>query len=311
MKRACAVGLGALCMAATPAWAVPVITSDSDCPSAPEVVSRLTGLLSGNSPGGTSGAAHIRVQAGQMVVELAGEGEPAASRILPAEADCHSRAQAAALVIAAWLDNMPADSQAQAESVPALAIEPASLHAQSPVTEAAPPAPSRFSLGAAAFASMDDQGPGGILSVEAAWRNLVGRFGLATDLSFPLPRETNVGQGKARWWRPVLALALRAPLTQGAWILDAGVGPTLGLLVVAGSGFDQNRTDLAVSWGATAGLRLAHRSTSKWAYWAELRSLLWPAAQHIRNEVRGEAAKLADLPRIEVHLGLGCSFGVL
>ena len=310
MKRACVVGLGALCVAATPALAAPVITSDSDCPSVTEVVSRLTGLLSGNSPG-TSGAAHIRVQAGQMIVELAGEGEPATSRILPAEADCHSRAQAAALVIAAWLDNMPADPQAQAESVPALAIEPASLHAQSPVTEAAPPAPSRFSLGAAAFASMDDQGPGGILSVEAAWRNLVGRFGLATDLSFPLPRETNVGQGKARLWRPVLALALRAPLTQGAWILDAGVGPTFGLLVVAGSGFDQNRTDVAVSWGATAGLRLAHRSTSKWAYWAELRSLLWPAAQHIRNEVNGEAPKLANLPRIEGHIGLGCSFDVL
>ena len=308
MKRACAVGLGALCMAAMPAWAAPVITSDSDCPSAPEVVSRLTGLLSGNSPG-TSGAAHIRVQAGQMVVELAGEGEPAASRILPAEADCHSRAQAAALVIAAWLDNMPADSQVQTESVPALAIEPSSLRA--PVSVESLPAQTRFSLGAAAFASIDAQGPGAVLSAEAAWKRLAGRFGLATNLSLPLPRETNVGQGKARWWRPVLALALRAPLTQGAWILDAAVGPVLGLLVVAGSGFDQNRTDLAVSWGATAGLRLAHRSRSKWAYWAELRTFLWPATQHIRNEVQGSAPKLADLPRIEVQLGLGCSFGIL
>jgi hypothetical protein len=310
MKRACVVGLGALCVAATPAWAAPVITSDSDCPSVPEVVARLTGLLSGNSPG-TSGAAHIRVQAGQMVVELAGEGEPAASRILPAEADCHSRAQAAALVIAAWLDNMPADSQAQAESVPALAIEPASLHAQSPVTEAAPPAPSRFSLGAAVFASIDTQGPGAVLSAEAAWKRLAGRLGLATALSLPLPRDTNVGQGKARWWRPVLALALRAPLTKGTWILDAGAGPVFGLLLVAGNGFQQNRTALAVSWGATAGFRLAHRNRSKWVYWTELRTFLWPSAQNIRNDVQGSAAKLAALPRIEVHLGLGCSFDVL
>ena len=308
MKPACVAGLGALCVAATPAWAAPVITSDSDCPSAPEVVSRLTGLLSGNSPV-ASGAAHIRVQGGQMVLELAGEGEPAASRILPAEADCHSRAQAAALVIAAWLDNMPADSQVQTESFPALAIEPSSLRA--PVSVESLPAQTRFSLGAAAFASIDAQGPGAVLSAEAAWKRLAGRFGLATNLSLPLPRETNVGQGKARWWRRVLALALRAPLTQGAWILDAGVGPVFGLLVVAGSGFDQNRTDVAVSWGATAGLRLAHRSRSKWAPWAELRTFLWPATQHIRNEVQGSAPKLADLPRIEVQLGLGCSFGIL
>jgi len=305
-----AAGFGALWMTALPALAAPEISSDSDCPSAVEVVARLTGLLSGNSPV-ASGAAHIRVQGGQMIVELAGEGEPAASRILPAEADCHLRAQAAALVIAAWLDNMPADPLDQAESVPALAIDPSSLHLGSTVTETAQPAPSRFLPGAAAFASIDDQGPGGVLSVEAAWRNLVGQFGLATDLSFPLPRDMNVGQGKARWWRPVLALDLRAPLTQGDWILDAGAGPVLGLLLVAGNGFQQNRTDLAVSWGATAGFRLAHRNRSNWLYWAELRTLLWPVAQHIRNEVQGAAARLADLPRIEVHLGLGCSFGVL
>jgi hypothetical protein len=308
MKRACAVGLGALCVAATPAWAAPEITSDSDCPSAPEVVARLTGLLSGNNPV-ASGAAHIRVQEGRMIVELAGEGEAAASRILPAETDCHLRAQAAALVIAAWLDNMPADPPEQAESVPALAIEPSSLRV--PVAANTTTEQPRFSLGAAAFASIDTQGPGALLSVEAVWRNLAGRFGLATGLSLPLPRETSVGQGKARWWRPVLALILRAPLIQGAWILDAGVGPVFGLLVVAGSGFDQNRTDVAASWGATAGLRLAHRNRSKWVYWTELRTFLWPAAQNIRNDVQGSEAKLAALPGIEVHLGLGCSFDVL
>ena len=308
MKRVCAAGFGALWMAALPAWAAPEITSDSDCPSAPEVVARLTGLLSGNSPV-AGGTADIRVQGRQMVLELAGEGEPAASRILPAETDCHLRAQAAALVIAAWLGNMPADPPEQTEPVPALAIEPSSLRAS--VAANTLPEQPRFSLGAAAFASVDAQGPGAVMSTEAAWRNLAGRFGLAMDLSFPLPRQMNVGQGNARWWRPVLGLDLRAPLTQGDWILDAGAGPVFGLLLVTGNGFQQNRTDLAVSWGATAGFRLAHRNRSHWLYWAELRTLLWPVAQNIRNDVQGSEAKLAALPRIEVHLGLGCSFGVL
>ncbi|MGB8297422.1 MAG: hypothetical protein WCG85_18500 [Polyangia bacterium] len=310
MKRATfAAGLG-LWMAALPAFAAPEITSDSNCPSAPDVVACLAGLLSGNGPM-TSDAAHIRVQGGQMVVELAGESEPTASRILPAQGNCHARAQAAALVIAAWLDNMPTDPPEHAESVPVATLDTSNLHPALVVTDMAPPAPSRFLLGAAAFASIDDQGPGAALSFEAAWRNLVGRFGLATDLSFPLPREINVGQGKARWWRPVLALDLRAPLNQGTWILDAGAGPVFGLLLVAGNGFQQDRNDLAVSWGATAGFRLGHRNKSKWLYWTELRILLWPVAQHIREEVQGSVPRLADLPRIEVHLGLGCSFGAL
>jgi hypothetical protein len=161
------------------------------------------------------------------------------------------------------------------------------------------------------LAALDARGAGAVLSGEGEWTRLVGRFGLAAGLSLPLPREMGVGAGTARWWRPVLALALRAPLTQGAWILDGGIGPAFGLLVVAGSGFHPNNTDVAASWGATAGLRLAHRSRSKWAYWAELCALLWPAAQNIRSDVAGSAPRLAALPRIEGQLGLGFSFGLL
>jgi hypothetical protein len=245
-----------------------------------------------------------------MAVELASESEPAASRTLPTEPDCESRAQAAALVIAAWLDTMTADPLGLA--VP-IALPPAGLtspQARAPVAEKPLLAQARLSLGVGALASVDARGAGAVLSGEAAWLRLVGRFGVLVGLWLPLPRDMSVGQGSASWWRPVLALALRAPLTQGTWILDGGVGPALGLLVVTGNGFDQNHTDVAVSWGVTAGVRLAHRSTSKWAYWAELRGLLWPAAQNIRDQVAGAAPHLAALPRIEAQLGLGFSFAV-
>ncbi|MGB7812971.1 MAG: hypothetical protein WBP56_17795 [Polyangia bacterium] len=307
MRRAtCAVALGAVCSVAIPVSAAPLVTSDSDCPSAAEVTNRLAGLWSGDNP--VSATAHVRVEAGRMAVDLASESEPATSRILPAEPDCESRAQAAALVIAAWLDSMPADPLGRVESVAVLSVAPASLRA--PTAEKPLPAQPRFSLGVAALASVDARGAGAVLSGEAAWARLAGRFGLASGLSVPLPREMGVGQGTARWWRPVLALAVRAPLTQGAWVVDGGIGPAFGLLVVAGSGYHPDNTDVAVSWGATAGLRLAHRS-SKWAYWAELRTVLWPAAQNIRSDVEGSnTPKLAALPRIEAQLGLGFSFGL-
>jgi hypothetical protein len=306
------VALTALGAAAQPAKSAPLVTSDSDCPSAADVMSRLAGLVSGDNP--TSVVARIRVQLGQIAVQLAGESDIAATRVLPAEPDCGSRAQSAALVIAAWLDAMPADSLVLAEPVAASA--PATAPATAPVTAPVPApalaptslsAQSRFSLGLGAYASVDVRGAGAALSGETAWARVVGRFGLAATLCSPLPRDTTVAGGTALWWRPVLALVLRAPLTQGTWIVDAGVGPVFGLLLVSGSGFRPNHTDVAVSWGALAGLRLAHGRGHAGAYWAELRTLLWPAAQTIR--VTGANPSSAALPRIEGQLGLGFSFG--
>jgi hypothetical protein len=331
IRATCAVALGALCMAALPASAAPSVSSDSECPSAADVVARLAGLWNADNP--ASVAAHIHVGVGQMTVELVSESEPAATRALPAEPDCESRAQAAALVIAAWLDAMPADSlvlpapappfgdfttdsppglppRASPAPVPAPVLAPAARLGIS-VTETPLPPPSRFSLGLGAFASLDAQGAGAALFGEAAWARVVSWFGLAATLSVPLPRELGLGSGTALWWRPVVALTLRAPLTQGAWILDGGVGPVFGLLVVAGSGFSPNHTDVAASWGATASVRLAYRRGHSGAYWAELRTWVWPATQSIRNDVVGATPRLAALPRIEGQFGLGFSFGAL
>ena len=307
MSRAtCAVALGALWLAAVPATAAPLVTSDSDCPSAADVVTRLTGLWTADNP--ASAAAHIHVGVGQMTVELVSENDPATTRVLPAEPACESRAQAAALIIAAWLDSMPADPLGQVESVAALSVEPAGP--KTPAGETPLPQ-SQFSLGLGAFASLDTRGAGAALFGEAAWARVVSRFGLAATLSAPLPRELGLGPGTALWWRPAVALTLCAPLTQGALILDGGVGPVFGLLLVAGRGFNSNHTDVAVSWGATAAVRLAHRRGHAGAYWAELRTLVWPATQNIRNDVAGATPRLAALPRIEGQLGLGFSFGAL
>ena len=299
-----AVALGALCVTALPAAAAPAVTSDSECPSAADVVARLAGMWSADNP--ASVAAHIHVGVGQMTVALVSESEMAATRVLPAEPDCESRAQAAALVIAAWLDGVPADPLALPAPAPVSAptARPDISLAETPLLPQ-----SRFSLGLGAFACLDARGAGAALLGEAAWARVISRFGLATTLSAPLPRELGLGPGTALWWRPVVVLTLRAPLTRGAWILDAGVGPVFGLLLVAGRGFSPNHTDVAASWGATVGVRLMHRRGQAGAYWAELRTLVWPAAQTIR--VIGSSPSSAALPRIEGQLGLGLSFGAL
>ena len=307
MKRA-ALALSALCLSAWPAAAAPVVTSDSDCPSVAEVNARLADLWSSDNPAPV--AARIRVAGAQLVVELASENEPATTRILPADPECPTRAQAAALVIAAWLDTRTLDPLGLPVEVASPTARLAEPQIAAPAGETLVASPRRFLLGAGAFASLDAQGAGAILAGEAAWLRLVGRFGLQAGLSLPLPREMALGPGKSRWWRPVLTLGLQVPLREGPWVVAMNAGPAMGLLLVAGAGFDQDHTDVTLSWGASAGLQLARRRGRAGAYWAELRGLLWPGAQNIRDDVVGATPRLAALPRVEGHLGLGFSFAL-
>jgi hypothetical protein len=286
---------------ASPALAAPVVTSDSNCPSAAEVSAQVANLWQAERA--TAVAAHIRLDGARMLIDLASENEPVITRGLPLESDCRARAQAAALVIAAWLDMVNADPVGLPPVVP-----PASARVSTSATPTPPRSAARFLLGLGGYASLDAQGAGALFSGDAAWLHLAGRLGLRAGLSFPLPRTMTVGQGQSRWWRPMLDLGLVLPLHEGAWNLQANAGPALGLLLVSGKGFDRNRTDVVLSWGALAGLRLGYTRTSGSTAWLELRGLLWPGAQSIRNEVLGTTPRDSALPRAEGHLGLGFSF---
>lgn len=285
---------------ARPALAAPVVTSDSPCPSAAEVSAQVANLWQGER--GTSVAAHIRLDGARLLIDLANENEPVITRSLPLESDCRARAQAAALVIAAWLDTVTVDPVGLPPVVPA-----APTRMSAPVTQTPAHAP-RFLLGLGGYASLDAQGAGALFSGDAAFLRVTGRLGLRAGLSFPLPRTMTVGQGQSRWWRPVLDLGVILPLYEGTWNLHASAGPALGLLVVAGKGFDHNRTDVVLSWGALAGLRLGFMRASGSTAWLEVCGLLWPGSQSIRNDVVGTTPRDVALPRWEGHLGVGFSF---
>jgi hypothetical protein len=182
---------------------------------------------------------------------------------------------------------------------------------QAPSASVAPTPPRfvpRMLLGAGGYATMDEHGAAALLSGEAVWPRLAGWLGFRAGLSFPLPRAMAVGQGRSRWWRPVLDLGVILPLHEGTWNLTTSAGPALGLLVVSGQDFDRNQSDVVLSWGALLGMRLGYARPSGGTVWAELRGLLWPGAQSIRNDVSGTTPRDSALPRLEGHLGLGFSF---
>lgn len=281
--------------------AAPSVTSDSECPSASAVSAGLVGLLPSGDP--VFAVANIRTLGDRQVVELSSEGEPVGRRELPPQADCQTRALDAALIIAAWLDAMPARS-----------FEPPDVTASAPPphdkTSAVPPTdeePHRVWVGLGLLGMLDAVGANMGMTAEVAIERVVGSLGLAAATSAALARDVTVGQGTARWWRPALQAALRLPLLDDDWNLEASLGPILGLIVLQGRGYDQNRKDVVSSWGAGAGLRSA-RTWGRAQLWFELSGRFWPERQRIRNEVQDtKTTRTEELPRWEGYFGLGFS----
>jgi hypothetical protein len=280
---------------------MPSVTSDSECPSAAAVTAALAGLLPSNDP--TVAVASIVTQDDRQMVRLSSEGEPVGSRELPRQPDCQVRALDAALIIAAWLDAMPARTFEPAEATPAERQKPE----PEPTTPTTDEDPATIWVGLGLLGMIDPVGTDLGLTAEFAVDHAVGPLGLAVATSAALARDVTVGQGTARWWRPALQAALRLPFTAGEWNLEASVGPLIGLVVLHGRGYDENSKDVVTSWGAGAGLR-SQRTWERCRLWVELGGRLWPETQRIRSEVQDvKTTRTRDLPRWEMYLGLGFS----
>jgi hypothetical protein len=293
-----------LVLLAFPAFARanPTVTSDSECPSADEVTTALAGLLPAGGP--AHAMAQIRTLDDHQEVAFSSEGEPAHSRELPQEPSCEARAQAAALIIAAWMDAMPAGALGPPDVTVPTAPPAGSTPAQDPDTDSGQRS---VWLGLGALGMLDAVGVKGGLAGEASFERLVGNLGLAVALSGALAREVSVGQGTARWWRPALAADVRLPILTHGWNLEASLGPVIGMVVLHGRGHDRNSNDVARSWAVGAGLR-SSRTWGRTRLWIELKTRLWPETQRIRNEVQdAPLPRTQRLPPWEGTLGLGFS----
>jgi hypothetical protein len=287
------------------ARANPTVTSDSECPSADAVTAALAGLL---PPGGpVSAQARIRTLDDHQEVAFSSEGEPAHSRELPQDPDCGARAQAAALIIAAWMDAMPVGALSLPEVAVATAQPADSLPAEDPST-----ASERRQVwpGLGVLGMIDTVGANLGLTGEVGVEHVVGGLGLAAALSAALARDVSVGQGSARWWRPAMELQVRLPVLPEDWNVEASLGPAVGLIILQGRGYDRNSKDVASCWGAGAGLR-SSRTWGRTRLWIEARARLWPETQKIRNEVKdAPLPRTQELPHWEGYLSLGFSLAV-
>lgn len=303
MKRA-ALSAVVACLLSGRAQAATRVASDSNCPSAEAISQRLLGLVAAGGP--AAAFARVRSEGGSLRIEVSTPGEGEQARSLPAVGDCEERAELAALVIAAWLDALPAGK------IAAPGIPPRE-HPSTALVGGGPPVEinTRALLGAGVFASADTLGPSGGLTVVAAMPHLIEAFGLTAEAALGLPRQMGLADGTVHLFRPTFALAGSGELGGRRWTVRPQAGIALGVLRVRGSGFvSNNSTATVATWGGVAGVTLV-RAWRGDELWLRLDGMAWPQGRAAQSrQLPTDVVIEAPFPEWELRLTAGYSFGV-
>jgi hypothetical protein len=272
----------------------------ASCPDPSLVAERLRGLLPASSitEGGGEVARIDPATDGLRVRLLRADGSVAGDRLLRGQHPCDQLADAAAVMIASWMDS--------GATPPGLQAPPAS---DAPLALRSRPAPERrrtWDLGAGLGGSLSADGLTPATQASGG-ADLIGpALGLRLEAAFTGWAETPLGQQAARWRRTPLTLALR---TRRSWAWLAGelhAGPSLAWLQVEGRGFTaaESRREGDLIFGMTGGARLA-LSRARLQPFLTGALAFWP--------VRSVVYALPDqttsaLPRTQLLLTLGVSY---
>jgi len=274
-----------------------VVRSSGDCPSA-QVVSEALWTARPDLEW-TPLAATVEVVENRIRVSL-GE-EQAVWREVPAPADCADRANRAALVIAAWSEELPA----QTTSAPSLSVAvPAPLPVLPVQAVAAKRSAAIFELGLSGFYSMAGGSVPGA-RIELAWLRREGWWGLRAAAAYQSTKSLYVDIGRAQYDRTLLGAALVLQWNRPRYFLSSDWGLAGVLVRVHGDGYSQDESasglNVALDAEGRVGLRLR-----AFRIWADAVFYRWLGKETIRvDPLSTGLSSTAALPRWDVHLGLG------
>jgi hypothetical protein len=215
-------------------------------------------------------------------------------RDLTMEPDCQARATAAALVIATWMDDLPA----VVTGAPVLA----------PIKEQPlPPGPARHELGAGLYSNTGDGFQPGLYAdfVRLRSRN---DWGLLACLALDAPRKELVDGGVTRWLRSSAALGVQARSNRKGHILAVDLALAGAFVPAWGSGYASNKSDGSFTWGPLADLR-AGFPWGRARLWVALRANIWVRPQSLQIDAKTSTGSARhDLPWWDAQVALGMSY---
>lgn len=221
-----------------------------------------------------------RHEAGLYVVLKAADASVIGERTLPLEGSCDELAQAAAVVLSAWLTDVhpdfaaalpapttgpAAEPQTAPQSEQPAAPEPAPRKPAPvfPVRPSAPTNPGRFDWGLGAGADVASVGFAPAALASAGYGFEVSGLGISLFAAVSSSREQELGPGNVEWRRWPLTLAPRWRLTQWGLRWDVSAGPTVAWLHLVGKNFTDQATEDGAAFGGSLTIRAAGQGS--WA----------------------------------------------
>lgn len=267
-----------------------VVQSEDDCPSSQAVREALWAIRPDRQ--WPALVASIRVIDERVRISL-GQDETR-WRDVPAPADCEERAHRAALVIAVWSAELPA----QTIGAPHLSVAiPAPLPATKKWSMA-------IELGAAGFYGM----VGGVTPGAAVEMGILRRdawWGVRAALAYQSSRSMRVDIGASNHDRTMLGARLMLRRDRQRSFLSGDLGLVGAFTRAYGDGYSKNESASALNIGPTANGRVGVR-WGRFRLWAETSVCRWLAKETFRvDPLFAGSSTTATLPSWDVNLGLG------
>jgi hypothetical protein len=263
-----------------PASTALTIDSDSSCPSANAVQTALVDLRPTNEWPAIQVA--IRTHEQTLVVEI-GSREIKRRQLIVGQ-DCGARATTVALIIATWMNDLPAET---ADS-PILRSSPIVSQPKAPADRSlvrqsevkAERSYHEINLG-----GMVAWGGGlvpGLHLDYARFRRPSG-FGIQVSITVPGSHDVDLGIGITHWTRISAGMALVARWTARNFYLAADAGAVAALTYAWGEGYTVNQTDRSFNGSLVAGLR-AGVPFGRFQIWTDIRAFRWLYNQNVEAE---------------------------
>jgi hypothetical protein len=290
------------------------VGGNASCPTPSALEAALVGLIpSPASPGAPPDVVEVLDQAGSVTVRLStARGEVVGEKRLPDRLSCSERAQAAAVVVAAWearLRGVAAEVRTPTQPPP-LAAPPRTPPAvvAAPVERVAAPAPARATIQvetrAALLASVTSSGvaPAGTFEVTLGRADSPLALGLGAVIVGG--HSLDVASGRGVWRRFGGTVELDSVSRFRAAALHLHGGAALTAVTVEGEKLPMTSGDTLFDLGVTVGLRLA--LAARLGPWVGATAVSWPRAHTLSV---GGTSLTGQLPQFEAWLGAGLTFG--
>lgn len=293
------------------------LVSGETCPAPVDVEARVRAILHLSVEQQLSEGFIVERHESGLYVELrSADSTLIGQRTLPAEGSCDELAQAAAVVLSAWLNDahpdfagaLPVAPPPEPEPEPEPAPEPSAAPQPAPKPVPPPPRPPtrparRWELGAGVGADLSGESFAPTALIVGGFVPVADGVGLSGVIGASSSRQLPLGPGQVAWRRWPFGIGPSFRTTTRSVGFEASAGPALAWLHLDGSNFVHTSAQDGVELGGFLQLRASSRGPG-WGMFGLANGQYYPADSGAYASSQ-EERWFAPVPRFSLGLAVG------